>query len=467
MSDRALAYLAEPMAHRFIILSETAAIEDSDIALALVRSLLSEGEIRYPTVEKDETGQLAATIKHLEGPTGLIMTTTAPRIHAENETRHLSINIPDDWGQTQTILHEQALLAAGKDVGHADIAPWHDFQHWLEGQERRVVVPFADQVAALVNIGPVRLRRDFPRFLALIMAHALLHQANRERDAAGRIVATLADYEAVHRLVEQDFAETAEMAHPKAIVEVAGGVRELAVSRPDGVTIHALIELAKTRKWGSSDRDVLTRRCRTAIARGLMVNLETKRGQIARYRLTAAACEEVGLFPETSQLTEKTRFSGAFDRSTSIGRATGRSQAFDEQGFSSAFDRSTSESARIQDEDGEQHPSGSDPDRVERQGSGDKVRQRECGEPDGDRAGDPPGEELAGNARAQAAIDPGDGTPLPGDLRSREPQRSAALRPPCAHCHKPVILSVADGGWTATSYGEYLHNYCIDEWIKA
>jgi hypothetical protein len=71
MSDRALAYLGEPMAHRFIILAEAAAIEDSPIALALVRSLLSEGELRYPTVEKDpETGQLATITKHLEGPTG-------------------------------------------------------------------------------------------------------------------------------------------------------------------------------------------------------------------------------------------------------------------------------------------------------------------------------------------------------------------------------------------------------------
>jgi hypothetical protein len=247
MSDRALAYLTEPMAHRFIILAEAAAIEDSEVALALVRALLSEGEIRYPTVEKDESGKLAATLKHLEGPTGLIMTTTSPRIHAENETRHLSINIKDDWTQTQTILREQAKLAAGKDIGHIDLEPWHDFQRWLEGQEHRVVVPFAATVAELVAVGPVRIRRDFPRFIALIMAHTLLHQDNRDRDPAGRIVASLDDYDAVHRLVARDFAETAELAHPPSIVEVVEGVRELQLTRPDGVTIHAVIEHAKAK----------------------------------------------------------------------------------------------------------------------------------------------------------------------------------------------------------------------------
>ena len=195
MSDRALAYLAEPMAHRFIILAEAAAIEDSPIALALIRSLLSEGEVRYPTVEKGEDGVLATVMKHLEGPTGLIMTTTAPKIHNENETRHLSLNIRDDWRQTQTILREQARLAEGKEVAAVDLSPWRDFQRWLETQERRVVIPFASRIARRVAVGPVRLRRDFPRFLTLVMAHALLHQAKRKHDAQGRIVVSRKDYQ--------------------------------------------------------------------------------------------------------------------------------------------------------------------------------------------------------------------------------------------------------------------------------
>ena len=167
--------------------------------------------------------------KHLEGPTGLIMTTTAPKIHGENETRHLSLNIKDDWEQTETILAEQARLAMGKDVASVDLAPWHDFQRWLDGQDRRVVVPFADHVAALIASAPVRIRRDFPRFLALIMAHAILHQASRKRDGEGRIVATLHDYEAVHGLAGRAFAETAEMAHPR--VDRPGGRGDQAAGR--------------------------------------------------------------------------------------------------------------------------------------------------------------------------------------------------------------------------------------------
>ena len=51
MSERALAYGTEPLSHRFLVLFEAAGL-DSDFASYLVRSLLSEGCVRYETVEK-------------------------------------------------------------------------------------------------------------------------------------------------------------------------------------------------------------------------------------------------------------------------------------------------------------------------------------------------------------------------------------------------------------------------------
>jgi hypothetical protein len=51
MSDRALAYSTEPLRHRFVVLYEAAGMKGK-IASYLIRSLLSEGRIRYETVEK-------------------------------------------------------------------------------------------------------------------------------------------------------------------------------------------------------------------------------------------------------------------------------------------------------------------------------------------------------------------------------------------------------------------------------
>ena len=59
----------------------------SELAIYLMRSLLSEGKIRYETVEKTSQGLQPKLIERA-GPTGLILTTTGANLHPENETRH-------------------------------------------------------------------------------------------------------------------------------------------------------------------------------------------------------------------------------------------------------------------------------------------------------------------------------------------------------------------------------------------
>ena len=55
MSERALAYSQEPLQHRFLVIYEAAGMQ-GDFVSYLVRSLLSEGRIRYETVEKARDG---------------------------------------------------------------------------------------------------------------------------------------------------------------------------------------------------------------------------------------------------------------------------------------------------------------------------------------------------------------------------------------------------------------------------
>ena len=55
LSERALAYSREPLKHRHLVIFEADELA-SDFATYLVRSLLSEGRIRYETVEKTRKG---------------------------------------------------------------------------------------------------------------------------------------------------------------------------------------------------------------------------------------------------------------------------------------------------------------------------------------------------------------------------------------------------------------------------
>jgi hypothetical protein len=83
MSERAIAYGREPLSHRILVLYEAAGMQ-GDWASYLIRSLLSEGVIRYETVDP-KTHQVR--LMERAGPTGLIVTTTAIQLHPENETR--------------------------------------------------------------------------------------------------------------------------------------------------------------------------------------------------------------------------------------------------------------------------------------------------------------------------------------------------------------------------------------------
>jgi hypothetical protein len=196
MSERALAYGIEPLSHRFLVLFEAAGLE-SDFASYLVRSLLSEGCVRYETVEKDKSGELRTRLVEREGPTGLIVSTTSVALHPENETRLLSLSATDTSDQTKLVLSR----LAADDLAAPDLSRWHALQVWLTSSEHRVAIPYAHTLADLVPPVAVRLRRDFRAVLSLLRSHAILHQASRARDADGKVIATLEDYAIVRELV--------------------------------------------------------------------------------------------------------------------------------------------------------------------------------------------------------------------------------------------------------------------------
>jgi hypothetical protein len=181
MSEKALAYSDEPLAHRFLVIAEAVGMS-GEWANYLIRSLLSEGRLRYETVEKTADG-LQPRIIEREGPTGLIATTTQVRLHGENETRMLTVNVDDTPAHTREVL--RALAADTPAPPEAE--EWHAHLVWLAGSETRVVIPYAMRLAEMVPTVAVRLRRDFSAVLNLICSHALLHRASRERDEQGAV----------------------------------------------------------------------------------------------------------------------------------------------------------------------------------------------------------------------------------------------------------------------------------------
>jgi hypothetical protein len=225
MSERALAYSDELMKNRFLVLFEAAGLRGA-MASYLVRSLLSEGKIRYETVEKTKSGLRPKLIER-EGPTGLLTTTTWLSLHPENETRLLSIPVTDTPEQTRNVFRA---LAANTPPNDADYEPWHALQTWLDMAEHRAVIPYARRLVEQIPPVAVRLRRDVGMLLTLIRTHSVLHQATRGRDEQGRVIAEIADYTAVRALVADLIADaigatvTPEIRETVTTVQEMGGV---------------------------------------------------------------------------------------------------------------------------------------------------------------------------------------------------------------------------------------------------
>jgi hypothetical protein len=291
MSEHALAYSDEPLKHRFLVIYEAAGM-NSDFQTYLIRSLLSEGKVRYETVEKTSEGMKPRLIER-EGPTGLIITTTLTRLHPENETRMLSLAVTDTREQTRDIM---AALAGEVVEDPPDLDTWHSLQEWLAAAEHRVAVTYAGALAAAVPPVAVRLRRDFGALLNLIRAHAILHQASRERDNSGRVIATLEDYARVRELVADLLSEGIEATVPATVRETVEMVERLRDETEKDVTIAALaeeLELDKSAAW---------RRVRSAMDRGYLENKEDRKGRPAKLVAVDALPGEIEILPAPERL---------------------------------------------------------------------------------------------------------------------------------------------------------------------
>lgn len=297
MSERALAYSDEPLSHRMLVIYEAAGME-SDLTSYLVRSLLSEGCIRYETVEKTKDGMKARLI-YRPGPTGLLITTTAVKLHPENETRLLSVTVNDTPAQTRRIFAD----LADERTDPVDRRPWQELQTWLEGAEHRVAIPWAGHLAELVPPIAVRLRRDFGAVLSLIRSHALLHQQTRSRTVDGRIVATLEDYEVVRDLVADLVSEGVAATVSSTVRETVEGVAHL-LTTGCNTSITALAQEL------GLDKSATSRRVKAAIGANYLVNQEERRGHPSRLVVGEPLPEEVEILPSVGRLEDRCSVAG-------------------------------------------------------------------------------------------------------------------------------------------------------------
>jgi hypothetical protein len=192
------------LAHKLLILDDATTIS-SGVATAM-RVLRRRGALSAPRVERDPLrGEVRTTFVEIHGPIAVLTASggaTDPQLQpyvvelAADES-------PEHLAQVQAERCRRVAHAAGNHDAEREriLTRLHQLQRVLV--PRRVTIPYAERITGF-GTSP-RAQRDHETLLALIAAHALLHQHQRP-DVAGSVVALVDDFTAAASLMHERMA---------------------------------------------------------------------------------------------------------------------------------------------------------------------------------------------------------------------------------------------------------------------
>jgi hypothetical protein len=210
MTGQSLFYMGQTnLKHKILAIAEEAGASRASYALKLLQS---EGELTIASTGSDPaTGNLITQEYRVEGPTMLMMTTTAIDLDEELMNRCLVLSVNEDREQTRAIHRQQRerRTLAGMIQREAKTAILTTHQNAQRLLRPLVVVnPWADQLTFLDD--RTRTRRDHEKYLTLIDTIALLHQhqrslrtANHHGRAIEYIEVTLDDIETANCIAHE------------------------------------------------------------------------------------------------------------------------------------------------------------------------------------------------------------------------------------------------------------------------
>ena len=282
MSEKALIYKSDlNLKHRYLVIGEAAGLSEGT-GRAFLRQLLSEGKVRYATVQKTKDGMVGQELPPLEGPTGLIMTTTANTLHPEDESRMLSYHLDESPERIREALIGQA-TGFRSERRALDTEPWYALHEFVGRGSLSVDIPYARSLAEKLPLSHFRVQRDFPQVLSLIRAHALMHQFTRDRADGGKVVvANLDDYRAIHDLIADPLAQGLEEAVPKHIRALVEEVKKLQGSTQPTASWD-VVSVSQTQLSDALGRDqsVISRSVRKAVGQGYLRDMTPGQGRKA------------------------------------------------------------------------------------------------------------------------------------------------------------------------------------------
>ncbi|WP_147448161.1 hypothetical protein [Mesorhizobium sp. YM1C-6-2] len=301
MSEKALPYLNIPLKHRVLFLGEASGMADGQ-GRTFLRQLMTEGKIDYLTVQKSQNGMDGAKLPTTEGPVCFMMATTANRIHHEDQSRMLVLNMVEDPARVREALRNQA-RGLTKSTVKLDLTPWHDLCDYIADNKMTVRIPYAERIADLLPTTGYKIQRDFPKVLALVRACALVHYNQRQTEGESGILADRSDYETVYALINKPLSEGIEATVKQPVRTVVEKVAELqAVGHSgDGISHSKLAEVL------GIDRSTVGRNINAGISAGYLENRNPGQGKEAKVVLGERKLENGSVLPSPDEVFHSQR----------------------------------------------------------------------------------------------------------------------------------------------------------------
>ena len=290
ISEKSISFMGEnSLRHKVLGIQEFSGLNNPS-GNTILRSLLSEGEIRRQTSITDaKDNNFTTQISEVRGPVSLFMTTTEKSIHPEDENRMISITVDQSAEQKRKVLLAKADAFNGIIASEEIIKDMQSISIAYRKALKKVEIPYVKNIAESMDTNFDQVLRHFDKMLSLIEAHALLHQEDRDiKD--GKVIANEEDYSVVCSLLEPILSIQSKKVIDSDMIKIIKAIKEhgqikgdFLDSTPDDFdrldTSNAF--LAEKLKMSPS---VVSIKCNKAKELGLIIN-EAPNGKPAIYSI--------------------------------------------------------------------------------------------------------------------------------------------------------------------------------------
>jgi hypothetical protein len=277
----------DALKHKVLYVQEAAILAEKNGVesplTVMLRQLISENRVDHLIAIPQASGTPVTMKIKRNGPVTVIITSARDNIESEMLTRLLTSDADESPHQTMAVV-KGLLSNAHSNEEEPELAPWLNFQRLLELEgPYDVSVPigvavyraYQKRLEAFPRAIQLRIRRDMGGLISAIKTSAVLHRAQRETDAKGRIVATIDDYRHAHEAFDEGVSSLYGVKTRKEIVAVVRAVEEMGarVGESLKVTVAALRQ-----KLGINSNKTASDRLMEAVERRVLELDEEKSG---------------------------------------------------------------------------------------------------------------------------------------------------------------------------------------------